>query len=95
MTQNSYVVFIAEYECEIWDESPSTTYSPDILRELVVQNDYIDTNYDRVPDGLHSYAIEASDSHEAISLALSSAFVDEVPSQGSIWCAVNTSLKVG
>lgn len=94
MAENSYVVFIAEYECDIWDESHSTDYSPDVLHDLVVKNDYIDTNYDSVPDRLHSYSIEARDGREAISFALSQAFMDEVPSQGSIWCAVNTSERV-
>jgi len=87
--QNSYIVFVAEADSDIVIDCDVD--SPDTLREAILEGELNDANYDKHPEGLHSYSVEAHDKRDALMYGLYEAFRDEVPSVGSIWTVMGHS----
>ncbi len=91
MAQNSYLVFIAERDCQLVIDHDIN--SPDTLREAIFKEELDDANYDKIPDDLHSYSIEANDRRDALMYGLYEAFRDEVKSEGAIWAVISREDK--
>ena len=93
MTQStnlsSYIVFVAEANCDLVIDCD--VKCPDTLREAILEDELNDANYDKHPEGLWSMSVEAHDKREALMYGLYEAFRDEVPSVGAIWTVLGHS----